>query len=306
MTKKFEKILPNGFQEPTSLPKTEEERREWQERNQRFWQNNPMRYDWNASVAPQEFSKEFYSEIDRRFFENSKEYLPYKKEPFEQLIPLEALGSKDVLEIGVGNGSHAQLLATHAKTFTGIDITTYASESTKKRFALFGLRGNIEQMDAEKLSFSDKSFDFVWSWGVIHHSSHTRKILEEIHRVLRPGGETVIMVYHRGWWNYYCMGLLWQLVRGKFPRPKDIHSAVQESSDGAIARYYAPRDWKNMTKDLFEILDIGIYGPKTDVIPLPSGKLKRMALAIIPNALGRFFSHYCRMGSFFVVKMKKR
>ncbi|MBK7629848.1 MAG: class I SAM-dependent methyltransferase [Ignavibacteriales bacterium] len=56
------------------------------------------------------------------------------------------------------------------------------------------------KMDAEALQFEDNSFDFVWSWGVIHHSSNTRKILEEIQRVLKPGGEAIIMVYHRSIW----------------------------------------------------------------------------------------------------------
>jgi ubiquinone/menaquinone biosynthesis C-methylase UbiE len=68
-------------------------------------------------------------------------------------------------------------------------------------------------MDAEHLAFPDASFDFVWSWGVIHHSSNTWQIVGEIQRVLKPGGTAVIMVYHRGWWNYYVWGMLIGPVR---------------------------------------------------------------------------------------------
>src|SRR5206468_2314200 len=124
----------------------------------------------------------------------------------DPLIDFDQLQNKDVLEIGVGNGSHAALLARHSGSFTGIDLTDYAVESTSKRLKCFGLAGIVRQMDAEQMPFADRSFDFVWSWGVIHHSSDTRKILSEIARVLRPGGRAVTMVYHRNWWNYYLFG----------------------------------------------------------------------------------------------------
>ncbi|MBK7629849.1 MAG: class I SAM-dependent methyltransferase [Ignavibacteriales bacterium] len=42
------------------------------------------------------------------------------------MIDFESLKNKKVLEIGVGNGSHAALLAKYAKDFTGIDLTDYA------------------------------------------------------------------------------------------------------------------------------------------------------------------------------------
>ncbi len=164
-----------------------------------------MRYDWNDEIGYKEYSKEFFDEIDKRFFLNSKDFLPFKKIPFDPLIDFENLKNKDVLEIGVGNGSHASLLAQHSKSFTGIDLTEYAVKSTSARFKEFGLPGTIKRMDAETLEFENESFDFVWSWGVIHHSSNTRKILEEINRVLKPGGEATIMVYYRSLWSYYFL-----------------------------------------------------------------------------------------------------
>ncbi len=199
---KFEKKIPKGFKESASLPGSEDEARAWQEENRRWWNENPMRYDWDSKIKLREFSKEFYQEIDSRFFSNSEEYFPANKKPFDFLIDFNSLVQKDVLEIGVGIGSHAQLLAENAKSFLGIDITDYAVNSVKKRFEVFNLPGKIIKMDAETLAFEDNSFDFIWSWGVIHHSSNTEKILKEIKRVLRPGGEAVIMAYHKGWWHY--------------------------------------------------------------------------------------------------------
>jgi protein-L-isoaspartate O-methyltransferase len=59
--------------------------------------------------------------------------------PFETEIPFEQLPNLDVLEIGVGHGSHAGLIAPRVKSFTGIDITESAVEATRKRMELLGL-----------------------------------------------------------------------------------------------------------------------------------------------------------------------
>jgi ubiquinone/menaquinone biosynthesis C-methylase UbiE len=69
----------------------------------------------------------------------------------------------------------------------GVDITDYAVKSTRDRLRLMGLKGDIIRIDAEHMGFPDNSFDFVWSWGVIHHSSNTENVLREILRVLRQG-----------------------------------------------------------------------------------------------------------------------
>lgn len=163
-----------------------------------------MRYDWKDPIEGEELSVGFFQEIDRRFFSNARSYMPWRKIPFSRLIDFESLARKDILEIGTGNGCHAQLLAQHAKSYTGIDITSYTVKSKSERKKRFGLaRKRIIQMDAENMKLDDNSFDFIWSWGVIDHSANTKRILSEMARVLRPGGRATIMVYYRRWWNYY-------------------------------------------------------------------------------------------------------
>ena len=297
--------IPEGFSRPTALPATVEEHEGWQDANREWWESHPMRYDWKDGIPFAEFSREFYAEIDRRFFAAVALYAPYKKIPFDWLIDFDSLKTKDVLEIGVGNGSHAQLLAEHAKSFAGIDLTEYAAKSTAARLNVFGLAGSVQRMDAEQMEFSDKSFDLVWTWGVIHHSANTRMILEEMHRVLRPGGEAIVMVYHRTFWEYYVQGAILALLSGEVLKPKALHSSIQRRTDGAIARYYRRSEWRDLVSDLFAVKDVRVYGKKTELVPLPAGRVKDLIVGAVPNSLSRFLTNKCRWGSFLVSKLVK-
>jgi len=199
----MKKKLLKGFDKPTDIPESGVEAQQWQKANYEWWQSQPMRYDWKEQVLSEEFSREFYLEIDKRTPPCSV-----------SLLNSLSLENKDVLEVGVGVGSHAMLISERAKSFTGIDLTDYAMESTRKRMKVFGLRGEVLKMDAEKMKFNDNSFDLVWSWGVIHHSANPANVLKEIQRVLRPGGRAITMVYYRGWWNYFVM----EVISGGFYR----------------------------------------------------------------------------------------
>jgi ubiquinone/menaquinone biosynthesis C-methylase UbiE len=227
------------------------------------------------------------------------------------LIDFDSLSGQDVLEIGVGNGSHAQLISSYAGTYTGIDLTTYAVKSTRKRLAFFATNHlaqntTVMRMDAECMGFADESFDLVWSWGVIHHSANTRRILEEIHRVLRPGGTAITMVYQRNFWNYYLMaGLFRGILQRRMFKAGSVHNLRQELIDGAIARYYSRAEWRKLVSDFFFVEDLKIYGSKLEMIPLPSGRAKKTVQSLMPDALGRFLTNRCMFGMFLVTKLRK-
>jgi SAM-dependent methyltransferase len=304
--------VPEGFDSPTALPRTPEQRRAWQEANRLWWESHPMRYDFSDRIQAPEFSTEFFREIDERFFSDVREFMPWQKTPFDALLDFASLPDKDVLEIGVGNGSHAQLISSYARSYTGIDLTDYAVTSTTKRLELGG-NGisrkpdvKVIRMDAERMDFPDQSFDLVWSWGVIHHSANTRKIVEEIHRVLRPGGVAITMVYHRSFWNYYIFaGLFGGLAQGTLLKTLSFHQSRQRMIDGAIARYYSIPEWKALVSDLFKVEDIKIYGSKAELIPLPNGKIKARVKSMTPNRVSRFLTNRCRLGMFLVSTLKK-
>ena len=302
----FQKSV-DGFSAPTAAPTNEVEAGRWQQENRSWWEQHPMRYDWNSGIEVPEFSPEFYRTIDQRFFSALRPFLPWRNVPFDSLIDYSRLVSQDVLEIGVGNGTHAEVLAPRAKSYTGIDLTEYATHSTRKRFELFDIKGRILRMDAEKLEFADESFDLIWTWGVIHHSSNTEQVLSEMRRVLRPGGRAITMVYHRGWWNYYLVhGLLLGVASGRLWRTRSLHQAVQDHTDGAIARYYSRSDWRDLTSRFFRPLLVQVMGPKTDVLALPRGRVKDAALRAVPDALTRFLTNRCGFGGFVVSVLERK
>ena len=300
------KSLPEGFTGPTALSQNIEQARQWQEANRLWWESHPMRYDWKEEVSFEEFTKEFYREIDKRFFSEVEEYMPWKKIPFDFLIDFDSLRSKDVLEIGVGNGSHTELLAQYARSLTGIDITDYAVKSTSQRMRCFGIRATIIRMDAEHMEFDDNTFDFIWTWGVIHHSSNTPQVLSEMRRVLRPGGRAITMVYHRNFWYWYIMGGLFRgIFNGNLLRTKSIHKTTQLSMDGAIARFYSVSEWRTVVSEFFRLERILVFGSKSHLIPLPNGNINKAVALLLPNRLCHFIANRCKLGGFLVSILRK-
>jgi SAM-dependent methyltransferase len=161
------------------------------ERVRAFWQANPCGVKF-AEAAPG--TRRFYELVEAHRY-NSEWHIPTAAD-----FP-SARGLK-VLEIGCGLGTDGAQFAQANADYTGVDLTAAAVELSRKRFELFDLRGKFQTADAEHLDFQNESFDLVYSHGVLHHTPDTAKSIREIHRVLRPGGRAMVMLYHRDSYNY--------------------------------------------------------------------------------------------------------
>jgi 2-polyprenyl-3-methyl-5-hydroxy-6-metoxy-1,4-benzoquinol methylase len=252
-----------------------------------WWETNPMSYDWHRTLQAPEGTREFYDGIDRRFFTSSSFYCG--KRPFEKWIPFDQLKGKRVLEIGCGLGAHAELLSEAECNLTCIDLTEKGVANTRKRLNLRGLHADVRQMDAEHMDFPDGEFDFVWSWGVIHHSADTERIVRNVSRVLKPGGEFRLMVYHRrSISGLYCLAR--GLFTGKFLKGMSVQQVLSYYSDGFLARFYTRRELRELLMHCgFSQVDTQVLGQKSELLPLSgkgvSGRVKHALLRILPDGL---------------------
>lgn len=161
------------------------------ERVRAFWQANPCGTKF-ADAEPG----------SRRFYELVAEHRYEKEWHIPAAADFAGAHGLRVLEIGCGLGTDGAQFAQVGADYTGVDLTEAAIELARKRFELFNLRGEFRTADAEHLDFANESFDLVYSHGVLHHTPDTARAIREVHRVLRPGGRAVVMLYHRDSYNY--------------------------------------------------------------------------------------------------------
>jgi SAM-dependent methyltransferase len=164
---------------------------------QRFWQEHVCG-DAQVGGLHERFHddyEKFFTEYDRFRYQNER-HLP-------ACIDALNLAGKQVLEIGLGEGSDSERLIRQGARWSGVDLSAESIARVRTRLTLRELpHEELRQASVLELPFPDNSFDVVFSHGVLHHVPNIKQAQTEIHRVLRPGGELVIMMYARWSLNY--------------------------------------------------------------------------------------------------------
>jgi SAM-dependent methyltransferase len=146
-------------------------------------------------------------------------------------------------------------------------------------------------MDAENLDFPENSFDLVYSWGVLHHSPDTAKAVAEVHRVLKPGGEAKIMIYHTYSMVGYMLWLRYGLMRlNPFLSWVDIYGRYLESPGTKAYSIPEARDLFRSFRDV-SIKIVQTHGDllTSDAGQRHRGMLLNIARRIWPRGLIRRF-----------------
>lgn len=158
---------------------------------EKFWSSNPC----NSSLGISQDRLRWFQEIEADRYGNEPHILG--------ITNFAEFQGKSVLEVGCGVGTDGRRFAQAGARYVGINLDNGSARYSREAMDIFHFHAPILQMDAERLGFTEVSFDHVYSFGVIHHSPNPEKIVSEIFRVLKPGGTLTIMLYNRRSINYY-------------------------------------------------------------------------------------------------------
>jgi 2-polyprenyl-3-methyl-5-hydroxy-6-metoxy-1,4-benzoquinol methylase len=205
-----------------------------QQRNRQWWEALPMTYEaWESETRG--------AQVDADLLRTRQSFLeanPWLVDDFD----FTRYRDHAVLEVGCGAGGAACHLAMSGARITAVDLTRQATRLTRRHAQLAGVAVDVAQMDAEQLAVPDQTFDDVFSWGVLHHSSNTEKAVAEVSRVLRPGGSALIMVYNRASFRFWVKGVIWLFLRGRIFAGDTMQSVQRHFTDGFYHRHFTPAE----------------------------------------------------------------
>ncbi len=156
---------------------------------------------WNSNLHDHEVTAEPDGSV--KFFEDLENYHYEKLEYLPRIMDFGSYKNKHVLEVGCGVGIDLIKYAEHRASVTGIELSENNINLAKENFRLHKVSGELLQMNGEDMSFGDNSFDLAYAHGVLAYTDSAEKMIYEIHRVLKPGGKAILMMYNKNSWLYY-------------------------------------------------------------------------------------------------------
>lgn len=169
-----------------------------------YWNRRPCNFRHSAKEVG---TRAYFDEVEER---------KYFAEPhIPGFAQFERWTGKRVLEVGCGMGTDAINFARAGANYSAIDLSEASLTLARKRFEVFGLKGNLQPHNAEKLSevLPAGSFDLVYSFGVIHHTPRPDAVIREIRKVIKPDGEFRLMLYAKNSWKNV-------MIEGGFDQPE--------------------------------------------------------------------------------------
>jgi ubiquinone/menaquinone biosynthesis C-methylase UbiE len=155
-------------------------------------------------------SSEYFDQIERRRY-RWHYHLP------ELFASLDGRG-KTLLEIGCGIGVDSIQLAKAGFHVTAVDLTEAAIDVARRFADVRNVTIDFRTANAERLDFPDSCFDAVYSFGVLHHTPDIERAVDEVRRVLKPGGTAYIMLYH----HRSVVGAVHRLFKLPYESPRNL------------------------------------------------------------------------------------
>lgn len=201
---------------------------EYKEHIRKQWNNTPC-----GKVGDITYDLDYFLKVEEnRYVENSwiASSYSFKSEEFKGI---------SLLEVGFGQGTDLVQFAKAGAKCTGIDYTPKHFELAQLNFQLRGLEADLRLGDASNLPFEDNSFDRVYSTGVLHHTPDIEKCIDEVYRVLKPGGVFVMSLYHKNsLFHYYKKVFIDGILKLKLLTLgyMGVMATLEEGADGKLIK----------------------------------------------------------------------
>jgi ubiquinone/menaquinone biosynthesis C-methylase UbiE len=247
-----------------------------------YWDNQACGTD---NIDKSKFTKEYFDAIEEKRYSREPEILEFADFPSAR--------GKTMLEVGLGAGTDFINWVRNGANAYGIDLTDESIAHVRHRLQLEGLDAKFEVGDSEKLPFKDNTFEFVYSWGVIHHTPDTPQAMREIYRVLQPGGKAKFMIYNRISMQAYFFWIKHAFLKGHWG--KSINDVLSEYMESAGTKGYTINEVKDLLKPLpMKDLEVKTYYSYYDRLekfnPVFRGIAKLVSLFVDKSKRGWFLT----------------
>jgi 2-polyprenyl-3-methyl-5-hydroxy-6-metoxy-1,4-benzoquinol methylase len=202
---------------------------------------------WNRRPCNIRHSK---LEVGTREYFDQVEAKKYFVEPhIPRFAEFPRWAGKRVLEIGCGIGTDTINFARHGAQVTAVDLSDESLKVARQRAKVYGLENRIDfhQANAEELSqcVRPEPYDLIYSFGVIHHTPHVERVVEQMRAFARPGTTVKVMIYHR--WSWKVFWILMREGRGRFWRLSEEVARHSEAQTGCPVTYiYSRREGRRL------------------------------------------------------------
>src|SRR5574341_179608 len=146
---------------------------------------------------------------------------------------LDARTYEEALDVGIGNGRLLPVYASHARNVTGLDISAEQLEAATRTAQELGVSFSAQLCEeASRIDLADESFDLIICSRVLQHVFNWRESVAEFARILKPGGDLVLLTYNR--FSIYGLKKLYQHkfvnpTKGRFQNPIDLTSELKKN-----------------------------------------------------------------------------
>lgn len=163
-------------------------------------------------VTPQPARVALAAAYDRAYYEEWQDQARRRERLWaRRLAAVEALGPARglLLDVGCGDGAFLRLARARGWEVAGTELSPYAVGAAKAD----GLA--VREGEVWEAGFAAAAFDVVTCWHVLEHTSDPRRVVEEIRRVLRPGGRLMLATPNI---QDHIFRAAYVLARGRRPR----------------------------------------------------------------------------------------